>query len=215
MHGGYAGQAGTHDGWRWCNSSSGRAGDFDFGDFIGMFGGRRGGPGAGRGGPGGGWGGRGGWRGGRLFEQGDLKLVVLRLLDEKPRHGYDIIKALEERSGGTYTPSPGAVYPTLQLLEELGHARAVDEGGGRRIYEITDAGRAYLAEHRSTADDVFERVREMAGAGAEAFGELAGAFGALGRTAFRTASRAGSDRAALRKLREILERAEREIDAIG
>ena len=209
----YAGFARTADGWQWC--TNGRGGDFDFGDFIGLFGGGRRG-GAGWGGPGRGGPGRGGgWRAGRMFEQGDLKLVVLRLLEEKPRHGYDIIKALEERSGGTYSPSPGAVYPTLQLLEELGYARAVDEGGGRKIYEITDAGRAHLAEHRATADDVFDRVREVAGAGAEAFGELAGAFGTLGRAAFRTASRAGGDRAKVRALRDILERPERDITPLG
>jgi DNA-binding PadR family transcriptional regulator len=199
----YTGFAGTTDGWQWC---SGRAGDFDFGDFIGLFGGGR------RGGPRGGGGPR---RAGRMFDQGDLRLVVLRLLAEKPRHGYEIIRALEEQSGGTYSPSPGAVYPTLQFLEELGHARAVDEGGGRRVYEITDAGRAYLAEHQHTADDVFERVASAAGAGAEAFGELAGAFGALGRAAFRTASRSRSDREKLRAVRQILERAEREIEALG
>lgn len=198
----YAGFGGTADGWRW---RSGRGTDFDLGDFIGLFAGGRRGPG--RGGP---------WRagGGRMFEQGDLKLVVLRLLEERPRHGYDIIKALEDQSGGLYSPSPGAVYPTLQLLEELGHARAVDEGGGRRIYEITDAGRAYLAEHRATADDVFARVRDAAGAGAEDFGELAGAFGALGRAAFRTASRARGNRERLRRVRDILERAERDIEAL-
>lgn len=193
----YAGFGKADGGWQWC---TGRAGEFDFGDFVGLFGGRRGG--AGR-------------RGGRMFDQGDLKLVVLRLLAEKPRHGYEIIKALEDQSGGTYSPSPGAVYPTLQLLEELGYARAVDEGGGRKIYEITDAGRAHLAEHRTTADDVFDRVASAAGARAEAFGELAGAFGALGRAAFQAASRARGDRAKVRAVREVLERAAREVEQLG
>lgn len=193
----YAGFAKAGDGWQWC---SGRAGEFDFGDFVGLFGGRRGG--AGR-------------RAGRMFDQGDLKLVVLRLLAEKPRHGYEIIKALEDQSGGTYSPSPGAVYPTLQLLEELGYARTVDEGAGRKIYEITDEGRAHLAEHRTTAEDVFERVSHAAGAGAEAFGELAGAFGALGRAAFRSASRTRADRGKVRAIHQILERAEHDIEALG
>jgi DNA-binding PadR family transcriptional regulator len=198
----FAGFAKTSDGWQWCN---GRSGEFDFGDFIGVFGGarRHGGPG----GP--------GRRGGRMFEQGDLKLVVLRLLDEKPRHGYEIIKALEEKTGGMYSPSPGAVYPTLTLLEELGYARSIDEGNGRKIYEITDEGRAHLAEHRTTADDVFERVSNVAGTGAEMFGELAGAFGALGRAAFKTASRTRGDRELLRRIRKIIERAEQEIQELG
>src|ERR687894_127278 len=88
----------------------------------------------------GGWGAFGpGGRGGplgarppRVFERGDLKYVILRLLDEKPRHGYDIIKELEERFGGAYTPSAGSVYPTLTMLEDLGYARARAEDGGKR-----------------------------------------------------------------------------------
>src|SRR5579863_7705036 len=88
------------------------------------------------GGPGGFGGRRGGFRG-RMFEQGDLKYVILQLLNEKPRHGYEIIKALEERLGGTYSPSPGAVYPTLQFLEDAGYARTTVDEGGRKIYEIT------------------------------------------------------------------------------
>src|SRR3982750_797803 len=92
-------------------------------------------------------------RGARLFEQGDLKYVILRLLEEKPRHGYEIIKDLEGRFGGSYAPSPGTVYPTLTMLEDLGYARVVPEEGGKKIYEITDEGRKYLAAHSSTVDD--------------------------------------------------------------
>ena len=69
---------------------------------------------------------------GRVFEQGDLKYVILSLLDEKPRHGYEIIKALEEKSGGSYSPSPGTVYPTLTMLEEMGYAKATTEDGGKQ-----------------------------------------------------------------------------------
>src|SRR3984893_16729387 len=90
---------------------------------------------------------RGRWRTGRMFEQGDLRYVILRLLEEKPRHGYEIIKELESRFGGSYAPSPGTVYPTLTMLEDLGYARVVPEEGGKKIYEITDEGRKYLAEH--------------------------------------------------------------------
>ena len=104
---------------------------------------------------------RGPFGGGRMFEQGDLKLVILRLLDEKPRHGYEIIKELEERSGGRYTPSAGAVYPTLTLLEDLGYAVATPEDGGKKVYAITDTGRAHLAENRSAVDDLFQRVSEI------------------------------------------------------
>ena len=116
----------------------------------------------------GGWGAGGGprgrhWKGraGRLFEQGDLKYVILRLLEEKPRHGYEIIKELEGRFGGSYVPSPGTVYPTLTMLEDLGYARAVPEEGGKKVYEITDEGRKYLAEHSTTVDDIFERIAKF------------------------------------------------------
>lgn len=104
---------------------------------------------------------RGPFGGGRMFEQGDLKLVILRLLDEKPRHGYDIIKELEERSGGRYTPSAGAIYPTLTMLEDLGYAVTTPEEGGKKVYAITDAGRAHLAEHRPVVDELFDRVSHI------------------------------------------------------
>jgi DNA-binding PadR family transcriptional regulator len=78
-----------------------------------------------------------------MFEQGDLKYVILQLLSEKPRHGYEIIKALEEKFAGAYAPSAGAVYPTLALLEDLGYATVTLEEGGKKVYTITEAGRAY------------------------------------------------------------------------
>lgn len=116
----------------------------------------RGGWGGGR--HGGGFMGGGGGRRGRMFEQGALRVVVLRMLEEKPRHGYEIIKAVEEAFGGNYTPSPGIVYPTLTLLEEMGFARVSDETGGKKLYEITDEGRAHLAENKALADGIFARM---------------------------------------------------------
>src|ERR1700739_723641 len=113
------------------------------------------------------WGGPGGRHGrggrpGRMFEQGDLKYVILQLLSEKPRHGYEIIKALEERFGGTYSPSPGAVYPTLTFLEDTGYARTTVEASGKKIYEITDEGRAYLDQNRGAVSDIFDRIGQFA-----------------------------------------------------
>ena len=96
-----------------------------------------------------------------MFEQGDLKYVILKLLEEKPRHGYDIIKELEEKSGGAYAPSAGTVYPTLQLLEDLGYATVTPEEGGKKIFSITDAGRQYLEHNKSTVEDVFDRLAEV------------------------------------------------------
>lgn len=159
---------------------------------------------------------RGRWRGGRIFEQGDLRYVILRLLEEKPRHGYEIIKALEERFGGAYAPSPGVVYPTLQLLEDLGYARIVPGDEGKKTYEITDAGRQYLAENRDTVDSIFERISKLVGHFLdEPMAEVHGAFRQVGKATYTRASDAVQDEATLKRIVEILQRAAKEIDAIG
>jgi DNA-binding PadR family transcriptional regulator len=98
----------------------------------------------------------------RKLASGDLQLLVLALLAEKPRHGYEIIKELEERSKGFYSPSPGMVYPALTYLEEIGYA-IVQAEGARKLYHITDSGRARLDENRSVVDSMFaqfDRVGE-------------------------------------------------------
>jgi DNA-binding PadR family transcriptional regulator len=87
----------------------------------------------------------------RFFARGDLKYVLLELLQERPMHGYEMMKVLEEGAGGFYAPSPGSVYPTLQMLEDRGLITA-SEVEGRKVYTITDAGRAFLAEHRREAE---------------------------------------------------------------
>ena len=95
----------------------------------------------------------------RWFESGDMKYVILKLLKDKPRHGYEVMKELQERLHGCYSPSPGTVYPTLQWLEDEGLVVAKDVEG-KKVYEITDAGRRFLEEHHDVVDDIFERVRE-------------------------------------------------------
>lgn len=106
----------------------------------------------------GGFGRGGGGGGGRMFGPGDLRLMLLALIAEQPRHGYELIKALEQRFGGGYSPSPGSVYPTLTLLEELGHIRAASSEGAKRLFEITSEGRAFLEEHRATLDGITARM---------------------------------------------------------
>ena len=113
------------------------------------------------GGPG--WGGRHGMgggetmRAGRMLAQGDLQLIALALIAEQPRHGYEIIKVLEDKTAGWYSPSPGIVYPTLTYLEEAGYLTAEVEGAKKR-YAITDEGRAHLEENRDFVDAVLERL---------------------------------------------------------
>jgi DNA-binding PadR family transcriptional regulator len=94
----------------------------------------------------------------RLFGQGDLRLVVLALLQERPRHGYEIIKAIEERVGGDYSPSPGVIYPTLTLLAELGQAQISAEEGERKQYAITPAGSEFLASQKAALDAILARL---------------------------------------------------------
>jgi DNA-binding PadR family transcriptional regulator len=108
------------------------------------------------------WGGRhmgGGdrMRAGRMLAQGDLQLIALALIAEQPRHGYEIIKVLEEKTSGWYSPSPGIVYPTLTYLEEVGYVTAQSEGA-KRLYTITAEGRVHLEANRDLADALLDRL---------------------------------------------------------
>jgi DNA-binding PadR family transcriptional regulator len=109
-------------------------------------------------GPGGG--GRGGLGPGRKLGSSDLQLLLLALLAEKPGHGYELIKAIEERSGGYYTPSPGMVYPALTYLEEIGHASVAPEGT-RKLYSATEAGRKHLADNRSNLETLLAQLQQI------------------------------------------------------
>jgi len=196
--------------------------DFHFGHFAHFAVGRHGGRHRfGRGGHG--FFGRGGdeFPGARRLSSQDLQLVILALLAEKPAHGYELIKVIEERSEGFYTPSPGVIYPALTYLEEVGHA-SVAQDGGRKLYTITPQGETYLAEQRGTADAILQalsrigrrmdEVREaFAGVSdldADASDELHRARHNL-KHALR--SKHGSDSAETRRIAGILERAAAEI----
>jgi DNA-binding PadR family transcriptional regulator len=126
-------------------------------------GGRFGGGPGGTGGMGGmgGFGGEDGMPRGRKFSSDDLQLLLLAMLAEAPRHGYELIKALEDRSNGFYTPSPGMVYPALTYLEELGYA-TVELEGNRKRYALSDAGRDYLASNRERVDIMLAKLTHFA-----------------------------------------------------
>lgn len=94
----------------------------------------------------------------RVFDQGQMRLLVLHILDGQPSHGYDIIRGIGELVGGDYSPSPGTVYPTLALLEDLQLTSSTALEGGRKQYSLTDAGRAHLQAHRGDIDQVLERL---------------------------------------------------------
>jgi DNA-binding PadR family transcriptional regulator len=96
----------------------------------------------------------------RLFDYGELRLLVLAMLANRPSHGYELIKIIEERFGGAYTPSPGVIYPTLTWLVDMGFAGIENEEGGRKSYAITPEGEAFLAASRSDADALLTRKPE-------------------------------------------------------
>jgi DNA-binding PadR family transcriptional regulator len=108
-----------------------------------------------------GWAGGRGRRARRMFEGGELRLVLLKLIAEQPRHGYDLIRAVEELTGGRYAPSPGVVYPTLTMLEDMGLIEEAPGEGGRKPFQITDAGTGHLEENQEEADELIARLKRL------------------------------------------------------
>ena len=146
------------------------------------------------------------------FRKGDLKYVILDLMKDKPHHGYEIIRVLEERSHGFYTPSPGAVYPTLQLLEEMGYVEAAQQDD-KKVYTITEEGRKFLAERRQFAEGIKKQMRECWSCGDPAqVRETMAEVGRLGRLIgrrFRT-----MDAEKMGRIRDVMSRAYTDIEAI-
>src|SRR5881397_685805 len=162
------------------------------------------------------WGFRGRRGGGRRqwFGAGDMKYVILKLLRDKPHHGYEVMKELEERMHGCYSPSPGTVYPTLQWLEDEGLVVARDVEG-KKVYEITDAGRKFLEEHRDVVDDIFERVRDTVDrALGGAMADVNRAVGRLMRAVYRAGWRARDD-GTRQQLVEILSKTLAEVEGLA
>ena len=151
-----------------------------------------------------------------MFEQGDLKYVILRLLAEKPRHGYEIIKEMEERFSGAYAPSAGTVYPTLTLLEDLGYATVTPQEGGKKVYAITPEGEKYLEENKSAVEDIFERISDFGSSFlSEAVMDVNKAFGRVARATYTTVPWQSGDKSVVEEIKQVLERAATEIEEIG
>lgn len=106
--------------------------------------------------------GGGGRRGKRIFDYGELRLLILAMLEKNSSHGYEIIKAIEDRFGGNYAPSPGVVYPTLSWLEDMRYAKVEPEDGGRKQYRISDEGLTFLAANRPAAEELLTRKADTA-----------------------------------------------------
>ena len=106
--------------------------------------------------------GRRGRKSKRMFESGELRLVLLKLVANEPRHGYDLIRAIEELTGGEYAPSPGVVYPTLTLLQDMGLIEEAPGEGARKPFQVTDEGRAHLEEKADEVEALVERLADLA-----------------------------------------------------
>jgi DNA-binding PadR family transcriptional regulator len=155
------------------------------------------------------------WGPGRMFHKGDFKYLILDLLKEKPRHGYEIIRELEEKFHGFYAPSPGTVYPTLQYLEELGYVTSREQDG-KKVYTITDAGLKFLEEQSDTVDDIRDQMRShwrgwTAELG-EQFRDVMREYAEMGRLLGLRVRRMNKDK--LRRIGEVLKKAYSEIERI-
>jgi len=120
------------------------------------------------------WGGRRSRKSRRMFESGELRLVLLKLIADEPRHGYDLIRAIEELTGGEYAPSPGVIYPTLTLLQDMGHIEEAPGKGPRKPFQATAEGRKELEERAEEVEALFERLRDLAPSGENMAGPAIG-----------------------------------------
>lgn len=160
------------------------------------------------------WGRGGRW--GRFFGSGEIRLALLSMLESGPKHGYELMKELETKSGGIYKASAGAIYPALQQLEDEGMVTS-DAAGGKRVYSLTDAGKAELQREAETVKRIWLRA-EQAGDWAPWMGlegaEVMRPAAEVMKTALRAATRGSHDSARIARIREILERTKKEIEGL-
>lgn len=149
------------------------------------------------------------------WERGDLKFVILDLLQEKPRHGYSIITDLEKRFAGLYSPSPGSIYPILQLLEDQGFVSNKQQEG-KKVYTLTNEGESYLGEHHEAVTAIQKKVEEATQhKGNPTMHEFLHEVRAIGQMIFRAAAHGQlNDPEKLRQMQEIMSRSHSEIEAI-
>jgi len=183
----------------------------------------------GRGGRGWGWGGGGGegwggdWGGGggrgrgrrRVLDAGELRLVLLKLIADQSRHGYDLIRAVEEMTHGEYAPSPGVVYPSLTMLQDMGLIDEVKTEGSRKAFEITADGKDHLAEKEEEVDALFERLKDLGSDQRKAGGapikrSIANLLSAL----WHRATREDADEGTLHKIAAILDEAAQKVERL-
>jgi DNA-binding PadR family transcriptional regulator len=155
------------------------------------------------------------WGSERMFHKGDFKYLILDLLRDKPRHGYEIIRELEGKFHGFYSPSPGTVYPTLQYLEDMGYVTSREQDG-KRIYTITDEGLKFLSEQASTVDDIKDHIkshwRDWGSEFGSQFRDVMLEYGEIGRVLGQRVRRMSSEK--LPRIGTVLKDALKEIEKI-
>ena len=162
---------------------------------------------------GGGRRGRGGR--GRMFESGELRLVLLRLIADQPRHGYDLIRAIEEMTHGIYAPSPGVVYPTLTMLQDMGLIRETEAEGSRKVFAVTTEGEAHLAERKDEIDALISRLEDMGEDKRKAGGApIKRAVGNLLSALWHRVTREDADEETLHEIAAILDEAAQKIERL-
>ena len=161
------------------------------------------------------WGGRRGRNRKRMFESGELRLVLLKLVADEPRHGYDLIRAIEELTGGEYAPSPGVVYPTLTLLQDMGFIEEAPGEGARKPFQATSEGRDHLDEKAREIEELFERLEEFAPRESSSSGPAIGrAVGNLMNALSHRIGRDGIDEDLLHEIATILDEAAQRIERV-
>lgn len=164
------------------------------------------------------WGGGGGWgrRGRRrMFDSGELRLVLLKLIADQPRHGYDLIRAIEEMTHGGYAPSPGVVYPTLTMLQDMGLIEEAKGEGSRKAFGITAEGEAHLAEKADEVAALLERLEDAGSDQRKAGGApIKRAVGNLLSALWHRATREDMDDARLHDIAAILDEAAQKIERL-
>ena len=164
------------------------------------------------GGGGSGWGRRGRKR---MFDAGELRLVLLKLIADQPRHGYDLIRAIEELTHGAYAPSPGIVYPTLTMLQDMGLIEEAKGEGSRKVFRITKDGKAHLEEKAEEVAGLFERLEDVGGDQRKAGGApIRRAVGNLLSALWHRATREDMDEARLHEIAAILDEAAQMIERL-
>ena len=162
------------------------------------------------------WGGHGGGRGRRrVFDSAELRLVLLSLIADQPRHGYDLIRAVEEMSHGSYAPSPGVVYPSLTMLQDMGLIDEVKAEGARKAFAVTKEGEAHLKENGEEVEALLERLKDLGSDQRKAGGApIKRSVGNLLSALWHRVTREDSDEGTLHKIAAILDEAAQKIEQL-